>query len=115
MSVDILWKGNPITCIVVFDVKMDFTRKCRFVAGGHTTEAPASLTYSSVVSRDSVRIGFLLAALNDLDVMSCDLENAYLNAPCREKIWFRGGPECGEDCGKVCSVTKYFFKCVLRP
>ena len=55
---------------------MDFTRKARFVAGGHTTEAPTSITYSSVVSRDSVRIGFLIAALND----------SYLNAPCREKI-----------------------------
>lgn len=35
---------------MVFDVKMDLTRKARFVAGGHTTETPASLAYSSVVS-----------------------------------------------------------------
>ncbi len=38
----------------VFDVKMDFTWKARLVAGGHMTDTPASLTYSSVVSRDSV-------------------------------------------------------------
>ena len=31
---------QEIGCHVVFDVKMDFTRKARFVAGGHTTEAP---------------------------------------------------------------------------
>ena len=31
------------------------------------TEAPASLTYSSVVSRESVRIAFTVAALNDLE------------------------------------------------
>lgn len=44
---------QEIKCHVVFDVKMDFTRKARFVSGGHTTEAPVSLTYSSVVpSRD---------------------------------------------------------------
>ena len=42
-------------CHMVFDVKMDFTRKARFVAGGHTTAAPSSITHSSVVSRDSVR------------------------------------------------------------
>jgi hypothetical protein len=36
--------------------------------------------------------------------MSCDLENAYLNAPCREKIWFEGGIECGEDYGKVLCI-----------
>ena len=41
---------------MIFDVKMDFTRKARFVAGGHTTETPTALTYSSVVSRDSVSV-----------------------------------------------------------
>ena len=37
-----------IKCHIVFDVKIDFTHKARFVAGGHMTEAPASL--SSCVS-----------------------------------------------------------------
>jgi hypothetical protein len=37
--------------------------------------------------------------------MACDLENAYLNAPCVEKIWFEGGLECGSDKGKVCVVV----------
>jgi ribosomal protein L31E len=100
---------QEIGCHIVFDIKMDFTRKACFVAGGHTTEAPSSLTYSSVVSRDSIRIAFLIAALNDLDVMSCDLENAYLNAPCREKIWFEGGLECGEDKGKVCIIVRLLY------
>jgi hypothetical protein len=76
---------------IVFDIKMDFTRKARFFAGGHTTDTPAAMMYSTVVSRDSVQIGFMLAVLNGLDVMACDLENMYLNAPCMEKIWFKGG------------------------
>ena len=76
-------------------MKMDFTRKARFVAGGHTTETPVGICYSSVVSRDSVRIAFLVAALNDLDILATDIGNAYLNAPCREKIWFEAGLECG--------------------
>ena len=29
--------------------------------------------------------------------MSCDIGNAYLNAPCREKLWFVAGKECGPD------------------
>ena len=74
---------QEITCHIIFDVKMDLTRKARFVAGGHLTEPPASITYSSVVSRDSVRLAFLIAALNDLEIVSCDVGNAYLNAPCR--------------------------------
>jgi hypothetical protein len=67
---------------MVFDIKMDFSLTARFLAGGHTTEAPTSMTYSSVVSRESVRLAFLIAALNDIDIMSCGLENAYLNAEC---------------------------------
>jgi hypothetical protein len=33
----------------IFNVKMDFTWKARFVAGGHTTNTPGLITYSSVV------------------------------------------------------------------
>lgn len=72
------------------------------------TEAPSSITYSSVVSRDSIRLAFLIAELNGLDVMTCDIGNAYLNAPCRE-VWFQGGIETGEDCGKVLVITKALY------
>jgi hypothetical protein len=53
-------------------------------------------TYASVVSRESVRIALTLAALNDLQILSADIQGAYLNAPCREKIYVRCGPEFGE-------------------
>jgi hypothetical protein len=47
--------GFPeIGCHIVFDIKMDFTRKARFCAGGHTTNTLTAITYSSIVSRDSV-------------------------------------------------------------
>jgi hypothetical protein len=100
---------QEIGCHIVFDIKMDFTRKARFCTGGHTTNTPSAMTYSSVVLRDSVRIRFMLAALNGLDVMACDLENAYLNAPCVEKIWFKGGLECGSNKGKGCVVVHALY------
>ena len=102
---------QEIRCHMIFDIKMDgnFTRKARFVAGGHTTETPASVTYASVVSRDSVRIGFLIAALNELDIGSADIGNAYLNAECREKIWTIAGPEFGSDKGTVMIITKALY------
>ena len=100
---------QEIRCHMVFDIKMDFTWKARFVAGGHTTTTPTSMTYSSIVSRDSVRLAFLIMALNDIDILSVDLENAYLNAPCREKIWFEGSIECGEDQGKVCVIVQLLY------
>eukprot|EP00957_Ditylum_brightwellii_P024639 1861864-Ditylum_brightwellii.AAC.1 len=57
------------------------------------TEPPSSLTYLSVVSRETVRIALTIAALYDLDIMAADIGNAYLNAPCREKVYFTTGTE----------------------
>jgi hypothetical protein len=45
---------QEICCHIVFHVKMDFVKKARFVAGGHTTDAPAAMMYLSVVLRESV-------------------------------------------------------------
>ena len=102
---------QQIKCHMIFDVKMgeNFRRKARFVAGGHTTETPTSLTYSSVVSRDSVRIILLAVALNGLQVMACDIQNAYLTANCREKIWTYAGPEFGSECGQPMTIRKALY------
>lgn len=93
---------QEMRCHLVFDVKMeDFQRKARLVAGGHmTTVTSATVTYASVVSRESVRIALTIAALNDLEVKTADIENAYLTAPVGEKIWCTLGPEFGSDAGK---------------
>ena len=57
---------HQVTGHMVFDVKMDFTRKARFVLDGHKTADPVGSTYAGVVSRESVRIAFTYAALNNL-------------------------------------------------
>ena len=96
---------------MIFDVKMgeNFRHKSRFVTGGHTTETPMSLIYFSVLSRDSVRIILLIAALNGLQVMACDIQNAYLTAKCREKIWTYAGPEFGSECGQPMIIKKALY------
>jgi hypothetical protein len=97
---------------IIFDVKMEtLRRKCRLVAGGHVTESPhPSLTYASVVSRESVRIALTLAALNDLQVKAADIQNAYLTAPLlNEKIWTVCGAEFGEDQGKHAVVVRALY------
>ena len=99
-EVDELKIFQEIKCNIVFDVKMDFTRKARYVANAAITDKPVGLCYSSVVSCDSVRIEFLVAALNDLDMLECNISNAYLNALCRERIWFVAGLECGKSLEK---------------
>jgi len=102
---------QKVDCHMIFDIKMgeNFRRKARMVAGGHKTVTPAALTYASVVSRDSVRICLTIAALNDLKILACDIQNAYLTAKCREKIWTIAGPEFGSDAGKIMIVTRALY------
>ena len=100
---------QEITCHLIFEVKFDLRRKARYVAGGHLTETPAHMTYSSVVSRESVRIAFLVAALNGLDVWAADIKNAYLNANTEEKVWFRAGEEWGDHAGKPVLIVRALY------
>ena len=99
-----------IRCQMIFDIKLeDFSRKARFVAGGHMTETPKSITYASVVSRDSVRIALTIAALNDLEIVSSDIQNAYLTAPCAEKVWIECGDEFGRDKGRRAIIVRALY------
>ena len=68
-----------------------FTREDLLVADGHKIGAPASITYSIVISRDSVRIVFLIVSFNDLDFCACNIGKANHNAKCREKLWTVAG------------------------
>ncbi len=62
--------GNQkIPCHMVFNVKMeDFQQKAQLAAGGHKTEAPATITYASVASCETVHLALTFLALNDLQV-----------------------------------------------
>eukprot|EP00978_Attheya_sp_CCMP212_P000688 scaffold1364_cov22-Attheya_sp.AAC.1 len=60
-----------------------FQRKARYVAQGNMTEAPATLTYASVVSREFV--------------------------PVLEKIWTICGPEFGPDEGRKAILVRAFY------
>mmetsp|Transcript_18822 Transcript_18822/g.26690 ORF Transcript_18822/g.26690 Transcript_18822/m.26690 type:complete len:441 (+) Transcript_18822:2780-4102(+) len=96
---------------LIFEIKMDFTRKARLVAGGHKTAPPTDLTYSSVVSRESVRIAFLAAALNDVDIVAADVGNAYLNAVTKEKVYIVTGPEFGPlEQGKIAVIVRALYR-----
>ena len=89
------WK--QVTGHLVWDVKMDFTRKTRWVLNGHKTRDPIGSTYAGVVSRESVHIAPTYAALNDLDVFAADIQNAYLQALSSQKDYIICGPEFGAE------------------
>lgn len=58
---------------------------------------PPSFTYSSIIARDSVCLTFLIAALNDLDILSANVGNACLNNPMKECVYTICGIEVGNN------------------
>ena len=95
---------------IIWDVKMDFTRKARWVKNGHLTRDPENSTFAGVVSRESIRIMFTYAALNNLDICAADIKSAYLQAPTSEKHYIVCGPEFGpEKEGKVALITRALY------
>ena len=51
----------------------------------------------------------MIAALNDLELLSGNIENAYLSVPCYAKVWFRAGPKFGHLQGKATVVWKALY------
>ena len=102
---------KPASCHIIFDVKMDFTMKARYVLDGHGTPDPDGSTNTGVVSRESIRITLTYAALNDLKICAGDILNAYLQAPSSEKYYI---PKCGmefglENVGKRTKIVRALY------
>jgi hypothetical protein len=101
---------SKVTGHMVFDVKMDFTCKARWVLDGHRTPDVGGSTYAGVVSRESVRIALTYAALNGLQVCAANIRNAYLQAPSLQKDFIICGPEFGlENVGKRALIHRALY------
>jgi len=95
---------------IIWDVKMDFTRKARYVAGGHWSDPTKAMTYLSIVSRESVQIALLIAGLNELEVQLTDIGNEYLTAPTTEKCYVVAGDEFGPELkGRVLNIVRALY------
>ena len=98
-------------CHMIFDVKQGtLQRKARYVCDGSRVDTPVEVpTYASVVSRESVRLAFTIAALNDLDVLAADCEGDYLNEETREKLYTVCVPEFGEYQGRIAIIVRALY------
>ena len=63
---------------LVFNVKMDFTRKRIWVLDGHKNPDSIVSTYAKVVSREGIRISFTFEYLNGVNLFVVNIHNAYL-------------------------------------
>jgi hypothetical protein len=95
---------------LVYEVKMDFTRKARWVKDGHKTPNSTTSSIAGVVSCDSICISLTYAALLGLPVIGADIRNAYLQAPSSEKHFIICGPEFGlENEGHVALIWRALY------
>ena len=94
---------TKITCHLIFDLELDIKQKAQYVAGDHLNDVPTYTTYSSV---DTVRIRFLMDALNNLDVLAGDIQNDFIEASTKDKVFFYAGDDCKADKENVVIVVR---------
>ena len=102
------YKWIPYHC--VYDAKFDGRLKARLVAGGHMTNPTTEDVFSGVVGMETVRLGFILARLNNLLVCAGDVSQAFLYGKTREKVYIIGGDEFPEHMrGKRLIIDKALY------
>ena len=95
---------------LVFDAKFDGRRKARLVAGGHRApDITREEAYSGVVSMETIRVAFVLDALNNLDVCAADISTAFLHGKTKEKVFVRAGKEFDIHHGKRMLIDKGLY------
>ena len=106
-----LSKGyKPIPYHFVFDAKYDERKKSRLVAGGHKApEVPENDIYSGVVSIETIRVAFVLAAMNNLNVFAADVSTAFYMKKQKRKFMLLLEKNLGKIKGKECLLIKVYM------
>ena len=73
------------------------------------TKALVNITYASVVSRETVRIALMIVALNDLEVKSGNILNAYVQTSVTEQVWTTLGTDFGKDARKTAVTVRALY------
>ena len=81
------------SCHLVWDLKMDFTRKARWVKDGNKHPDLDNSNYAGVVSRERMRIALIYTALRGIEVLVADTQNTYIQAPTSKRHY----SICGEE------------------
>ena len=95
---------------IIFDIKQeDLRRKTRLVAGGHVIDSTMYESYSSVVQTRTVRLLQTVTMNEDLNLVTGDIGNAFVQALTTEKVWSRAGREFGNREGCVVIIKKALY------
>ena len=93
---------------MIFGVNIDsaITIMARFFVDGHKFDTPTSMTYTSILSKQSVKVVLMLADLNGHNVKCSDVHNSYINSKTKEIVQFWNVREFGVHKGKVVIVVR---------
>ena len=95
---------------LIFDIKMGFTYKERWVKNVHLTTDIEDSKYAQVVSCESVRIELTYATLHQTQVIDVDIRNDYLQSPTLEKHYIICVIEFGlENVGKIALIFRDLY------
>ena len=95
---------------LIFDIKMGFTYKERWVKNVHLTTDIEDSKYAQVVSCESVRIELTYATLHQTQVIDVDIRNDYLQSPTLEKHYIIYVIEFGlENVGKIDLIIRDLY------
>ena len=98
-----------IKLTMIYEVKQDGRRKAHLVAGGHLVDPHGISTRSTVVKGVSVHLLDVIAHRDKLKVLCGDIGNAFITAPCLEKVYSRAGPEFGDRHDSIMVLTKALY------
>ena len=73
------------------------------------THTPDTITYSSVVTRETVHIALTMALLHDLEVKAAGVLNASVSAPNHGKIWTVLCPKFGGNAGMSAILVRALY------
>ena len=76
---------------IIFDLNVDLRRKARLVIGVHVVDSSGQEIYAITMKSISDSILMKIATVNNLDVMTGDIGNAYLNTNTEERIYTCAG------------------------
>jgi len=93
----------------VYEVKTDLRQKARLVCDDSRVDPRGLSTRATVVKGVSVRLLDLIADVQGLEVVCCDIANAFIQAETNEKIYTRDGSKFGDRAGSIAIIVKALY------
>ena len=94
---------------LVHDIKPYMNYKARLVCDGSRVDPRELSTCATVVKGVSVRLLDLIAKSKDLQVLCGDIENVFIQAKPKEKIYTRRGPEFGDHEHSIAIIVRALY------